>query len=307
MAAYHSGVSSSRSGIAFGVGAYGMWGLFPLYLKQLSDAGEIEVLAHRVVWSLVVVAVVVAATRGASAFRSLRPRSYGLLGLAAALITVNWGVYIWAVSTDQIVEASLGYFINPLVTVLLGVLVLRERLRRDQWFAIGLAALGVAVLTVGHGRPPWIALTLALSFGTYGLVKKKAGVGAVTSLGVETAMLFPPALAYLVALDAGGASTFAHHDWGTSLLLAGCGVVTAVPLMFFGAAAVRVPLTVLGPLQYITPTSQFLLGVFLYDEHVSPVRMVGFVLIWSALAALTAGALRRYRRARTVAATPTRV
>ncbi len=285
------------SGAAYGVCAYALWGLFPLYIKQLSDAGEVEILAHRVVWSLVVVAVIATMMRTAGTFRGLGRRVYGLLTLAAALITINWGTYIWAVTSDQIVEAALGYFINPLLTVALGVVVLRERLRAHQWFAMGLAALGVAVLTIGYGRPPWIALVLAFSFGTYGLIKKKADVSTVTSLGVETAILFPCALTYLVALDIGGDAAFAHHGWGTSLLLAGSGLATAVPLLFFGAAAVRVPLSVLGPLQYITPTSQFLLGVVLYDEHVSSTRMAGFVLIWLALAVLTAGLLsRRWRR-----------
>ncbi|PSK99209.1 chloramphenicol-sensitive protein RarD [Haloactinopolyspora alba] len=289
-------MSSSRSGIAFAVGAYGLWGLFPLYLKQLSDIGDIEVLAHRIVWSLVFVGLILAVTRGVAAFRRIGPRGYGLLALAAAVITVNWGTYIWAVSNDKVVDASLGYYINPLVTVLLGVLVLGERMRRDQWVAMAIATAGVTILTVGYGHPPWVALTLACSFGTYGLIKKKVGAGAVASLGIETSVLFPVALAYLVVLDTGGAASFARTGWTDTLLLAGCGIVTAVPLMLFGAAAVRVPLTVLGPLQYIAPTTLFLLGVLLYDEPVSTTRAVGFVLIWTALAILTIGAIRRARR-----------
>lgn len=288
----------NTSGIACGIGAYALWGLMPLYLKLLSSAGEIEILAHRIVWSLVVVAIIVMATRTTRPFRALDRRAYLLLALAAALITVNWGTYIWAVVSDQVVEAALGYFINPLLTVALGVVVLRERLRAHQWVAIGLAAAGVAVLTVGYGRPPWIALILATSFAVYGLVKKKADIGAVTSLGVETAILFPCALGYLIAVDLSGDAAFVRHGWSISVLFAASGLVTAVPLLLFNAAAVRVPLSVLGPLQYITPTTQFLLGVLLYGEHVSPVRMTGFVLIWLALAVLTGGLLVRRRQLR---------
>lgn len=289
-------MSPSRSGIAFGIGAYGLWGLFPLYLKQLSGADDVEILAHRVVWSLVVVLIVLAAARGVARLRTLTGRSYGLLALAAGLITINWGVYIWAVNSDRIVEASLGYFINPLVTVVLGVVVLGERLRRLQYAAMAAAALAVVVLTIDYGHPPWIALALACSFGAYGLIKKQAGVGAVESLGVETAVLFLPAAAYLVAVDVRGEAAFVHAGWGDSLLLAGCGIVTAVPLLLFGAATALIPLTTLGPLQYLTPTLQFLLGVAVYDEQVPPVRLAGFALIWLALAVLTAEMLNHRRK-----------
>ncbi|RIQ26885.1 EamA family transporter RarD [Jiangella rhizosphaerae] len=294
-------VSTSRSGLLYGFGAYALWGVFPLYIKLLEDTGAIEILSHRVVWSLVLVLGLLAAARNLGKLRTLGRRSYGLLTLAALLICVNWGVYIWGVNNDHIVETSLGYFINPLVTVVLGVVVFGERLRRLQWAALGLAAVAVVVLTVDYGRPPWIALALAFSFGAYGLVKKKADVDAVESLAVETAVLFLPTLAYLVVLGANGTGDFGTAGWGTTLLLAGCGVVTAVPLLFFGAAAVRVPLSTLGTLQYLTPTLQFLLGVVVYGETVPPVRWVGFALIWTALAILTAEVLVRRQRARRAA------
>lgn len=291
-------MSTSRAGLLYGVGAYALWGVIPLYIKLLEETGAAEILSHRVVWSLVLVLGLLAAARNLGRLRTLGRRSYGLLTLAALLICANWGVYIWAVNNDHIVETSLGYFINPLVTVVLGVLVFGERLRRLQWAALGLAGVAVVILTIDYGRPPWIALTLALSFGTYGLIKKKAGVDAVESLAVETAVLFLPALAYLVVLGARGTGDFAAAGWGTTLLLAGCGVVTAVPLLFFGAAAVRVPLTTLGTLQYLTPSLQFVLGVAVYGETVPPVRWLGFALIWVALVVLTAEVLLHRRKVR---------
>ncbi|PZF84998.1 EamA family transporter RarD [Jiangella anatolica] len=291
-------MSTSRSGLLYGVSAYALWGVFPLYIKLLDDSGAVEILSHRVVWSLVLVLGLLAAMRQLRRLRTLGRRGYGLLTLAALLICVNWGVYIWGVNNDHIVETSLGYFINPLVTVVLGVLVFGERLRRLQWAALGLAGVAVIVLTIDYGRPPWLALTLAFSFGTYGMVKKKAGVDAVESLAVETAVLFLPALAFLLVLGARGTGDFVTAGWGPTLLLASCGIVTAVPLLFFGAAAVRVPLTTLGTLQYLTPTLQFLLGVVVYGETVPPVRWFGFSLIWTALVILTAEVLVRRRRER---------
>ncbi|WP_026877531.1 EamA family transporter RarD [Jiangella gansuensis] len=304
-------MNPSRSGVAYGFGAYAIWGLFPLYIKLLDHVGAAQILAHRIVWSLFIVLALLLIGRNLRRLRTLGRRAYGLLALAAALICVNWGVYIWAVNSDQIVETSLGYFINPLVTVLLGVLVFGERLRRLQWLAMGLAAVAVVILTVDYGRLPWIALALAFSFATYGLVKKKADVDAVASLGVETAVLFLPALAYLLVLQADGSAAFVDAGWGDSLLLIGCGIVTATPLLLFGAAAVRIPLTTLGTLQYLTPTLQFLLGVLVYGETVPPVRWVGFALIWLALAILTVEALHRrnsrLREARMEAAAAARV
>jgi chloramphenicol-sensitive protein RarD len=286
----------SRAGVGYGVAAYALWGLFPLYWGLIDEAGEIEVLAHRIVWSLVVVAVLLLVTGGGRKLRALTRRSVLLLGLAAVIITFNWGTYIWGVVNGHVIETSLGYFINPLVTVVMGVVILRERLRAMQWAAIGLAASAVLILTVDYGRPPWIALILAFSFGTYGLIKKKVGVGALESLGVETAILLVPAAAFLIVLEVNGTGAFTHDGLRTDLLLIGAGVITAVPLLFFGAAAIRIPFTTLGLLQYLAPIIQFALGVVVFREDVPPVRLIGFALVWTALIVLTVESLAHRRR-----------
>lgn len=239
--------NEQRTGLLYGFGAYGMWGLVPLFWPLLKPSGAIEILAHRMVWSLVVVGVALLALRrwGWIADLVRRPRKLGLTALAACVISVNWGLYIWAVNNGQVVEASLGYFINPLVTIALGVLVLGERLRRAQWAAVGIGFAAVVVLAVGYGRPPWISLVLAFSFATYGLIKKKLNMGGLESLTAETALLFPPALAYLVWLGVRGESTLTSEGFGHSALLASTGLVTALPLICFGAAAIRVPLSTL--------------------------------------------------------------
>ena len=296
-------MSASRLGFIYGVAAYGLWGLFPLYWGLLEEAGEIEVLAHRIVWSLLVVVVLLTAGRSWWRVRRLAKGSVAMLGLAAVIITFNWGTYIWGVVNGHVIETSLGYFINPLVTVVMGVVVLRERLRPVQWAAVGLAAIAVLIPTVDYGRPPWIALVLAFSFGTYGLIKKKVNVGAVESLGVETGILLVPAVAFLMILEVNGPGSFTHAVLRTDLLLVGAGVITAVPLLFFGAAAIRVPLTTLGLLQYLAPIIQFALGVIVFREAVPPVRLVGFALVWTALAVLTVETLAHRRRLRVPAAT----
>jgi chloramphenicol-sensitive protein RarD len=297
-------VSASRLGFVYGIAAYGLWGLFPLYWGLVDQAGEIEVLAHRIVWSLVVVVALLSIGKGWRRVRALPRRSVGLLALAAFIITFNWGTYIWGVVNGHVVETSLGYFINPLITVVMGVVILRERLRSVQWAAVGLAAIAVVILTIDYGRPPWIALVLACSFGTYGLIKKRVNVGAVESLGVETGILLGPALAFLIVLEINGTGTFAHDGLRTDLLLVGAGVITAVPLLFFGAAAIRVPLTTLGLLQYLAPIIQFALGVIVFREAVPPVRWVGFALVWTALAVLTTETLIHRRRMRVAVAAP---
>ncbi|MDX2942608.1 MULTISPECIES: EamA family transporter RarD [Streptomyces] len=277
-----------------------MWGLVPLFWPLLKPSGAMEILAHRMVWSLAVVAVVLLVLRRWSwAGQLLRqPRRLALITVAAATITVNWGVYIWAVNTHQVVEASLGYFINPLVTIAIGVLLLKERLRPVQWTAVGVGFAAVLVLTVGYGRPPWISLCLAFSFATYGLVKKKVNLGGVESLAAETAIQFLPALAYLLWLGSRGDATFGAHGTGHALLLAATGLVTALPLVCFGAAAIRVPLSTLGLLQYLAPVFQFLLGVLYFGEAMPPERWAGFALVWLALSLLTWDALRTARVAR---------
>ncbi|MFE4204262.1 EamA family transporter RarD [Streptomyces goshikiensis] len=292
--------TEQRTGSLYGFGAYGMWGLVPLFWPLLKPSGAIEILAHRMVWSLAVVGVALLAMRRWGWIRELlrQPRKLALTTLAASVISVNWGLYIWAVNNGAVVEASLGYFINPLVTIAIGVLVLGERLRRAQWAAVGIGVAAVLVLAIGYGRPPWISLVLAFSFAAYGLIKKKLNMGGVESLAAETALLFLPALGYLLWLGTQGRSTFALDDPGHSWLLAATGLVTAIPLICFGAAAIRVPLSTLGLLQYLAPVFQFGLGVVYFHEAMPPERWAGFSLVWVALALLTWDALRTARRSR---------
>ncbi|MFG2441075.1 EamA family transporter RarD [Streptomyces sp. NPDC048508] len=285
-------------GLLNGFAAYGMWGLVPLFWPLLKPAGAAEILAHRMAWSLVVVgAVLLVMRRWAWAGELLRqPRKLGLVTVASAVITVNWGVYIWAVNSGHVVEASLGYFINPLVTIAMGVLLLKERLRPVQWAAVGVGLAAVVVLTIGYGRPPWISLCLAFSFATYGLAKKKVNLGGIESLAAETAIQFLPAVAYLLWLGSRGDATFGTEGAGHAALLAATGVVTAIPLVCFGAAAIRVPLSTLGLLQYLAPVFQFLLGIFYFHEAMPAERWAGFALVWVALSLLTFDALRTARR-----------
>jgi len=296
-------VNEERRGTLLGVAAYLMWGLFPLYWPLLEPAGALEILAHRIVWSLVAVVLLLLVT--GRSLRSLpRARRQVLLLVAAAvLIGINWGVYIWGVNNEHVVETSLGYFINPLVSVGLGVIVLGERLRRLQWAAVGVAAVGVGVLTVAAGQPPWIALVLAASFGTYGLVKRVVGVGAIEGLVVETTALTPVAVLFLAITASQGHGNFTSHGPGHALLLTSAGFVTAVPLLAFAGAAARVPLNRLGLLQYLTPTIQFLIGVFVRHEAVSTGRLAGFLLVWAALALFTVDTATHHRRQMAYAAT----
>ncbi|MFJ6571542.1 EamA family transporter RarD [Streptomyces sp. NPDC091292] len=289
-----------RTGLLNGFAAYGMWGLVPLFWPLLKPASAGEILAHRMVWSLAVVGVaLLVLRRWAWAGELIRqPRKLALIAVASATITVNWGVYIWAVNAGHVVEASLGYFINPLVTIAMGVLLLKERLRPVQWAAVGIAFLAVVVLTVGYGHPPWISLCLAFSFATYGLAKKKVNLGGIESLAAETAILFLPALGYVLWLGFQGESTFGGEGVGHAALLAATGLVTAVPLVCFGAAAIRVPLSTLGLLQYLAPVFQFLLGVLHFHEAMPAERWAGFALVWLALTLLTWSAIRTARLAR---------
>ena len=290
--------SAARRGAAYGAGAYLLWGLFPLYWPLLEPSDSVEVLAHRVLWSLLVVGLLLPATGRTGNLRAVaRDRSLVLrLAVAAVVVAVNWGVYIYGVTSGQVVETSLGYFVNPIVTVLLAVLVLGERLRPAQWTALAVAFLAVLVLSVENGRPPWIALLLAFSFATYGLIKKTAAVGAVEGLAVETVVLLPVAAAYLGYLTVTGAGTFGTEGPAHAGLLAVSGLVTAVPLLLFASAATRVSLTALGILQYLAPTLQFLLGVTLFDEPMPAVKLLGFVLVWVALALFTSDVVRHHRR-----------
>ncbi|MFG2299126.1 EamA family transporter RarD [Streptomyces sp. NPDC048603] len=292
--------NEQRTGLLYGFAAYGMWGLVPLFWPLLKPAQALEILAHRMVWSLAVVVVLLCAMRRWGWIRELlrQPRKLALTALAATVITVNWGVYIWAVNAGHVVEASLGYFINPLVSIGIGVLLLGERLRPAQWAAVGIAVAAVVVLAIGYGRLPWISLVLAFSFGTYGLIKKKINLGGVESLAAETAVQFLPALGYLLWLSTQDELAFGHEGTGHAALLAATGLVTALPLVCFGAAAIRVPLSTLGLLQYLAPVFQFALGVLYFHEAMPPERWAGFALVWAALALLTWDALRAARRAR---------
>jgi chloramphenicol-sensitive protein RarD len=294
-------VSSDRTrrGIVYGLAAYGLWGAVPLFWPLVSQASALEILAHRVIWSLVVcvLLLVTVIPKGWWA-RVGNRRSLLLLGTAAALVSVNWGTYIWAVNSGQVVETSLGYYINPILSIILGVVVLRERLAPAQWVSVGLAALAVIVLTIDYGRLPWIALTLATTFATYGFIKKKVNGGAVDTLAVESLLLTPVGLGYLIFLQANGTLTFGHLGLPHSLLLMATGVVTVVPLLFFAAATTRLPLSTLGLLQYVAPTLQFLLGVLYFGEAMSIGRWIGFSLVWLALVILTVHGVRAARQSR---------
>ncbi len=286
-----------RRGLILGATAYLLWGLFPLYFPLLQPAGALEVLAHRMVWSLLVSAVVLTVVRGWRHIRQMPAKVWLLVLAGASLIAVNWGIYIWAVNADHVVDAALGYFINPLVTVLFGVLIFRERLRVVQWVAVGLGALAVTVLAVAGGVFPWVAVSLAASFACYGLVKKVIPLPPTASLTAEGMVQLLPALGYLLFLTLTGASTLTTQGAGHVLLLASSGVVTCVPLLAFAAAAQALPLSVLGLMQYLTPVAQFLLGVFWFHEAMPAYRWFGFVLVWAALCVFTFDALRQAKNA----------
>jgi chloramphenicol-sensitive protein RarD len=291
--------SDEHRGIAYGLAAYGIWGLFPLFFPLLEPAGAVEILAHRIVWSLAAVAVVLAVGGNARLLAALvRDRRKTLLLLAAALlIGLNWGVFIYAVNSHHVIEGSLGYFMTPLVSAAFGVIFFRERLRPRQLVALGLGTCAVVLLTIDYGRLPWIALTLALSFGTYGLVKKLANVGAAESLAFETLVLLLPAAIYLIALQASAGGSFTSSP-GHALLLMASGPVTAVPLLLFTGAVTRVRLSVVGLMQYLTPVLQFLVGVVVRSEAMTTPLWIGFALVWMALAVLTVDGLHAARRAR---------
>lgn len=286
-----------RNGILSAGLAFLCWGLFPLYFRALKEVPPVQIMGHRVLWSLLFL-VIVLSVRGQ--WRWLlqlksQPKVVGLFCLSALLLSGNWLLYIWAVNSGHVIEASLGYFINPLVNVMLGFLVLKERLRLMQWAAIGLAACGVLWLTWQAGRMPWIALALAASFGGYGLLRKTASLGALEGLSFETMLLFPFALAFVVWLTVSGDNTFLNTaSDSTRWLLVASGPITAIPLLLFASGARKIPLSVLGLLQYIGPTIQLSLGIFLFHEAFTLERMIGFIVIWSALALYAAeGLLQR--------------
>ena len=291
-------------GVLYGVAAYLMWGFFPIYFKALQVVPSLQIMLHRVVWSFLFVMLLILLRREWPRFRdSLRkPRVLLTYTLTAVLLAVNWLIFIYGINSGQVVETSLGYFINPLLSVALGVVFLRERLRPMQWFPVGLAALGVLYLTVQYGSLPWIALALAFSFGMYGLIKKIAPLGALHGLSLETGIIFIPALLFLLYAENQGNGSFGHLGWNVTLLLAFAGVVTALPLLLFGLAARSIPLTLVGILQYIAPTVQFLLGIFLYQEPFTVTRLVGFAIIWLGLLIFTLEGM--YERRKRIASAP---
>ncbi|EST30507.1 hypothetical protein N566_21120 [Streptomycetaceae bacterium MP113-05] len=295
-----SSSSESRRGLVYGFAAYGLWGLLPLYWHLLESTGAAEVLAHRMVWSLPTALLLLAALRRWGWIRALlqQPRTLVLLLLAATFIALNWGMFIWAVTQDRVLEASLGYFINPLVSIAFGVILLRERLRPAQWTAVGIGALAVGVLWAGYGQVPWLSIALAFSFATYGLIKKHVTLEGVESFSSETALQFLPALGFLIYLSVQGDSSFTTDGLGHAALLALSGAATAVPLILFGSAAVRLPLSTIGLLQYLAPAGMFLLGLTVFHEPMPPERLIGFLLVWAALTVLTWDALRNARRGR---------
>lgn len=290
---------TDRWGLPLGVAAFVIWGVgMPLYFPLLEPAGAVEIIAQRILWSLFFCVIALLGLRQFGELRPIltSPRLLGTLGIASALIVANWTTYVYGVLTGRVLDAALGYFLNPVVTVLLAVLVLRERLRAAQWVAVGLGLAAVVVIATGMSTLPWISVVLALSFSVYGLVKNRTGrsVGALPGLTVETLLAAPVAAGYLIWL--GAANTFAGHGVGHAALLASAGVITALPLLLFGAAARRLPLSVVGMLQYLGPALQFLVAVLILGEQMPPARWAGFGLVWLAITILTWDALRVTRR-----------
>lgn len=295
-------VTRSRGGIWFAIGAYGLWGTLPAYFVLLRPSGAFEIVAWRVLFALVFCALLLTITKRWGEFRRvlLSPRRMLLIGLAAYLVLINWTIYVFGATTGHIVETALGYFINPVVTVLLGVIVLREKLRPAQWIAVGVSLVAIVTLTIDYGHVPVIALALALSFGAYGLAKNRVGasVGAVTSLAMETVWLIPAAIAMLVVTGVGAGLTFGTISPFHTAAMIGVGVMTAVPLLFFGAAASRLPLSTLGLVQYLTPVLQLLFGVVIMHEPMPLARWFGFGIVWLSLAILSTDAVIAGNRAR---------
>ncbi len=291
-------MTEERRGLLLGTGAFGLWGLFPLYWPLLEPTDATEILAHRIVWSLLLTGAMLVVTRRTASLRAIwsTPRLRYPMIAAGVVICFNWGTYIWGVNNGHVVDTSLGYYINPLVTVLLGVVVLKERLRRWQWFALSLALVAVLVLSLQLGHPPWISLVLAFSFGTYGLVKKHVAVGPIEGLTFEGLVLAPVAIGYIIWLSVVGQASAWSHGVDHVALLSLTGVVTAAPLLCFAGAANRISLTTLGLLQYIAPTIQLILGVTLFGEPMGTVRWVGFSLVWVALVIFTVDSLVALRR-----------
>lgn len=285
-----------NKGLLFGVSAYIIWGLLPLYWKLVEEAGAYEILAHRGIWSLLICLSLLALRKQLkSAYVMVRSsRTLSLLFLASGLLTINWGVYIWSVTVNRVVEAALGYYITPLINVTFGVLLLREKLRSAQWIAVALAAAGVVILTLGYGSLPWIALVLAISWGSYSLIKKSLNLGALETLSLETLFAFLPNLVFLLIIESNGSAEFGS-TWSISILLFGAGAATVIPLLLFNGSTTRLPLSTVGLLQYITPTIMFFIGIYINNEDISTTKVIGFAFIWIALAVLSRDLYRSSR------------
>lgn len=285
-----------NKGLLFGISAYIIWGLLPLYWKLVEEAGAYEILAHRGIWSLLICISLLALRKQLrSAYVMVRSsRTLSLLFLASGLLTINWGVYIWSVTVNRVIEAALGYYITPLINVTFGVLLLREKLRPAQWIAVALAAVGVVILTLGYGSLPWIALVLAISWGSYSLIKKSLNLGALETLSLETLFAFLPNLVFLLIIESNGSAEFGS-TWAISLLLFGAGAATVIPLLLFNGSTTRLPLSTVGLLQYITPTIMFFIGIFINNEDISMTKVIGFAFIWLALAVLSRDLYRSSR------------
>ncbi len=285
-----------NKGLLFGVSAYILWGILPLYWKLVEEAGAYEILAHRGIWSLLICVSLLALRKQLkSAYEMVRSsRTFSLLFLASGLLTINWGVYIWSVTVNRVVEAALGYYITPLINVTFGVLLLREKLRPAQWIAVALAAAGVVILTLGYGSLPWIALVLAISWGSYSLIKKSLNLGALETLSLETLFAFLPNLVFLFIIQGNGSAEFGS-TWSISLLLFGAGAATVIPLLLFNGSTTRLPLSTVGLLQYITPTIMFFIGIYVNNEDISTTKVLGFAFIWLALAVLSRDLYRSSR------------
>jgi len=285
-----------NKGLLFGVSAYIIWGLLPLYWKLVEEAGAYEILAHRGIWSLLICLSLLALRKQLkSAYEMVcSSRTFSLLFLASGLLTINWGVYIWSVTVNRVVEAALGYYITPLINVTFGVLLLREKLRPAQWIAVALAAAGVVILTLGYGSLPWIALVLAISWGSYSLIKKSLNLGALETLSLETLFAFLPNLVFLFIIQGNGSAEFGS-TWTISILLFGAGAATVIPLLLFNGSTTRLPLSTVGLLQYITPTIMFFIGIYINNEDISTTKVLGFAFIWLALAVLSRDLYRSSR------------
>ena len=289
-------MKKEKAGLLFGVSAYTLWGLFPLYWPLLKPANPLEIVSHRAVWTVVFCVIILAITKSLKSTLATfkRKNVAAKLFLTSVLISINWLVYIWATNNGHVVEASLGYYINPVIIIAMGVILLHEKMRKLQWISIAIASLGVLILTIDYGRLPWIAIALALSWGTYGFIKKSLGLGALEGLAIETMISSVPYLGYLIYLGSEGKGQFGNGVLITTLIIS-AGAVTAIPLLLFNGATTRLPFTIIGLLQYITPTLQFAIGVWVLHEDMPAARWIGFVIIWIALVVLATDLFRSNR------------